>query len=159
METDSRLEARIGHVFKTKALLARALTHVSALGTDAVRVESYQRLEFLGDRVLGLVVAEMLHTAFPEAEEGELSRRLADMVRKESCSEVAQEWGAGQHLRLGEGEAQTGGARKSALLADIGRCLARAPAAIAPRVAVTQFHRLRRALRGARGHRDCGRDA
>lgn len=117
--TDARLEARIGHVFAQKGLLSRALTHVSALGAETQRAQSYQRLEFLGDRVLGLVVAEMLYAAFPDEEEGELSRRLADMVRKESCAEVAQDWGVGPHLRLGSGEAQSGGARKSAILADI----------------------------------------
>ena len=83
------------------------------------RAESYQRLEFLGDRVLGLAVSDMLYEAFPEAEEGELSRRLADLVRKETCADVARGWGVGAVLRLGEGEAQTGGAKKSAILGDI----------------------------------------
>ena len=58
-------------------------------------------------------------TRFPAAEEGELSRRLADLVRKETCAEVAREWGVGEFLRLGEGEAQTGGAKKTAILGDI----------------------------------------
>ena len=118
-ESDAQLEARIGHVFADKSLLVRALTHVSALRADDARAASYQRLEFLGDRVLGLCVSEMLCAAFPDAEEGELSRRLAELVRKESCAEVAQDWGAGAHVRLGEGEAQTGGARKGAILADV----------------------------------------
>ena len=113
------LEARIGHCFANKGLIARGLTHVSALHHDLGRVESYQRLEFLGDRVLGLAVSDMLYLAFPDAEEGELSRRLADLVRKESCAEVALEWDISDHVRLGEGEAQSGGASKSAILADI----------------------------------------
>lgn len=117
----STLAARIGHEFADPSLLERALTHVSALpaGQAARRVDSYQRLEFLGDRVLGLGVSAMLFVEFPEAEEGELSRRLADLVRKESCAEVAREWGIGEFLRLGEGEALTGGAAKSAILGDV----------------------------------------
>jgi ribonuclease-3 len=116
----SALQARIGHVFADASLLERALTHVSALPAQAQRrADSYQRLEFLGDRVLGLTVSDMLYEAFPEAEEGELSRRLADLVRKETCADVARGWGVGAVLRLGEGEAQTGGANKAAILGDI----------------------------------------
>jgi len=116
----SALQARIGHVFADASLLERALTHVSALPAQAQRrADSYQRLEFLGDRVLGLTVSDMLYETFPEAEEGELSRRLADLVRKETCADVARGWGVGAVLRLGEGEAQTGGANKSAILGDI----------------------------------------
>jgi ribonuclease-3 len=114
------LQERIGHFFDDPTLLARALTHVSALPAAQAqrRVDSYQRLEFLGDRVLGLAVSEMLFQQFPQAEEGELSRRLADLVRKETCAEVARDWGLGEFLRLGEGEAQTGGAAKAAILGD-----------------------------------------
>ena len=120
----SALQARIGHVFADASLLERALTHVSALPAQAQRrANSYQRLEFLGDRVLGLAVSDMLYEAFPEAEEGELSRRLADLVRKETCADVARGWGVGAVLRLGEGEAQTGGANKSAILGDICKSL------------------------------------
>ncbi len=114
----SDLETAIGHTFVDRDVLRRALTHVSAIASDAARSETYQRLEFLGDRVLGLAVSDMLCAAFPEAAEGELSRRLADLVRKESCAEVAIEWGVGPHLKLGEGEAQTGGRRKIAILGD-----------------------------------------
>ena len=113
------LEAVLGIVFKDRALLERALTHVSAARGGEARLESYQRLEFLGDRVLGLAVAGMLYRAFPEAEEGELSQRLADLVRRESCAEVASEWTLGKFLRLGAGEAQSGGRKKVAILADI----------------------------------------
>lgn len=110
------LEARIGHRFGDESLITAALTHVSA-ATGQRRV-TYQRLEFLGDRVLGLVVAEMLYDAFPEAEEGELSRRLAALVRKESCAEVALEWGVQAHIRLGESEKSAGAAR-TAILGDV----------------------------------------
>ena len=113
------LEKAIGHEFQDRVLFARALTHVSAVASDAARSETYQRLEFLGDRVLGLAVSDMLCSTFPEAAEGELSRRLADLVRKESCAEVSIEWGVGPHLKLGDGEAQTGGRKKTAILGDV----------------------------------------
>jgi ribonuclease III len=96
------LEERIGHVFADRALIAAALTHVSA--SAGGRRETYQRLEFLGDHVLGLVISEMLYETFPDADEGELSRRLASLVRKESCADVALGWGAGTVIELGGGE-------------------------------------------------------
>ncbi|MEJ0051605.1 MAG: ribonuclease III [Methylovirgula sp.] len=108
------LETSLGYKFVDRDLAHLALTHVSAA---AARDGSYQRLEFLGDRVLGLVVSEMLYVSFPAADEGELSRRLADLVRRESCAEVAREWGLENHVRLGESERQSGA--KDAILADI----------------------------------------
>ena len=83
------LQDRIGHQFSDPSLLQRALTHSSAVAGTG-RAANYQRLEFLGDRVLGLAVSDMLLRAFPRASEGELSRRLADLVRAESCAAVAQ---------------------------------------------------------------------
>ena len=74
------LQARIGHAFSRVDLLTLALTHVSAASVRS-RLQSYQRLEFLGDRVLGLAVAAMLYELFPASEEGDLSRRLAALVR------------------------------------------------------------------------------
>jgi len=112
----SALEAQVGHDFADKDLLRWALTHVSAA---TQRPDSYERLEFLGDRVLGLAVAHMIYEAFPGDSEGELSRRLAALVRKETCAEVAEHWGVGPHMRLGEGEAQTGGRKKRAILGDV----------------------------------------
>ncbi len=112
------LEKRLGHAFADRSLLERALTHMSAAPAEAKRIGSYQRLEFLGDRVLGMSVAELLYRTYPSAEEGELSRRLADLVRKETCAEVAEAWGLGPHLRLGGGEAQAGARRNTAILAD-----------------------------------------
>src|SRR5271165_3232679 len=94
------LEARIGYLFSEPALLESALTHISAL-SGKTRSASYQRLEFLGDHVLGLVVSDMLYRAFPKAEEGELSRRLADLVRKETCAEIARTIDLGAAIRLG----------------------------------------------------------
>ena len=113
------LEDRIGHTFTDRLLLTRALTHVSAVKTSAARAETYQRLEFLGDRVLGLSISAMLFETFPKADEGELSRRLAELVRKETCAEIADEWGAGRHIRFGGGESLDGESKKVTILADI----------------------------------------
>jgi len=112
------LEQRIGYGFRDKALLERALTHISALSGGATRVNSYQRLEFLGDHVLGLVISDMLYRAFPRANEGELSRRLADLVRKETCAEVARAMDLGSALKLGNSESHAGGRLRATILAD-----------------------------------------
>jgi ribonuclease-3 len=115
----SALEDRIGYQFADKALLDRALTHISALsGGPQNRISSYQRLEFLGDHVLGLVISDMLYRAFPKANEGELSRRLADLVRKETCAEVGKEMDLGPALRLGNSESHAGGRLRTTILAD-----------------------------------------
>jgi ribonuclease-3 len=114
------LQARLEYTFKDTDLLARALTHVSApVTTSEGRVHTYQRLEFLGDRVLGVVVAEMLFRAYPLATEGELSMRLAKLVRRETCAAVAEEWDVGPYVVMGLGEARGGGRKKSAILSDI----------------------------------------
>jgi ribonuclease-3 len=109
---------RIGYRFADEALLERALTHISALSGKS-RIGSYQRLEFLGDRVLGLVISEMLFRAYPTADEGELSKRLADLVRKETCADVARAMSLGDSLRLGNSESNAGGRRRIAILADV----------------------------------------
>jgi ribonuclease III len=114
------LEDRIGYKFADKALLDRALTHISALsGGPQNRGGSYQRLEFLGDHVLGLVISDMLYRAFPMANEGELSRRLADLVRKETCAEVARTMDLGPALKLGNSESHAGGRLRTTILADV----------------------------------------
>ena len=113
------VEAQLGHRFGDRMLLRQGLTHISALAADKSRVTSYQRLEFLGDRVLGLVVSAMLFEAFPEAEEGELSRRLAALVRRETCAEVGIEWGLGAAILLGDSEVASGGREKPAILSDV----------------------------------------
>ena len=79
------LSERIGYQFGNEDLFELALSHVSSV-RDRGRVASYQRLEFLGDRVLGLAVAELLFASFPKADEGELSKRLAELVRQETCA-------------------------------------------------------------------------
>jgi len=112
------LEGRIGYKFADKDLLERALTHISALA-GGNRAASYQRLEFLGDHVLGLVISDMLYRAFPKADEGELSRRLADLVRKETCAEVARAMDLGPVIKLGNSESHAGGRRRITILADV----------------------------------------
>jgi ribonuclease III len=113
------LEVRIGYKFADKVLLERALTHISALsGGPHNRAASYQRLEFLGDHVLGLVISDMLYRAFPKANEGELSRRLADLVRKETCADVARDMDLGPVLKLGSSESHAGGRLRATILAD-----------------------------------------
>jgi ribonuclease III len=114
------LEARLGYVFNDPALLLRALTHSSAVSPSKRTADSYQRFEFLGDRVLGLVVADMLCKRLPKANEGELSRTLNSLVRKETCARVARKLDMGSYVRLGESEARTGGADKDAIYADGG---------------------------------------
>jgi ribonuclease-3 len=113
------LEDRLGHQFKDQSLLACALTHVSAAGGAAGRARNYQRLEFLGDRVLGLAIAEMLFAAFPKASEGELSQRLSELVRRDTCAEVALAWDVGPYLNLGGGDMQSGGRTSRPILGDV----------------------------------------
>ena len=113
------LEERIGYHFTDPYQLEIALTHISALRGARNRAGSYQRLEFLGDHVLGLVISDMLYRAFPKADEGELSRRLADLVRKETCTDIARSIDLGVAIRVGSSE-QTAGARtRPAILADV----------------------------------------
>jgi ribonuclease III len=112
-------EERIGYRFKDPALLEQALTHISALSGARNRAASYQRLEFLGDHVLGLVVSDMLFRAFAKADEGEMSRRLADLVRKEACADVGRSIELGTAIRLGASEANAGGRGRTAILADV----------------------------------------
>jgi ribonuclease-3 len=112
-------EDSIGYRFKDPALLEQALTHISALTGARNRAGSYQRLEFLGDHVLGLVISDMLFRAFAKADEGEMSRRLADLVRKEACADVARAIALGDAIRLGASEANAGGRSRIAILADV----------------------------------------
>jgi len=116
---ETALENRIGYRFADAAMLEIALTHISALKGARNRAGSYQRLEFLGDHVLGLVISDMLFRAFPKADEGELSRRLADLVRKETCAEIARSVDLGAAIRLGSSEANAGARTRLAILADV----------------------------------------
>lgn len=109
------LQTSISYRFADQALLVEALTHSSASGAD---VKDNQRLEFFGDRVLGLVIAHALMVRFPDAEEGQLAQRLNALVRKETCADVAKAICLGEALIMDAGEVRSGGRKKKALLGD-----------------------------------------
>ena len=111
------LSARIGHDFGDPALLKLALTHSSARA-GARPNDDNERLEFLGDRVLGLAIAELLANSFPKAREGELARWFNHLVRAETCAEIAQEWELGTFILMSGGEAGSGGRGKKTILAN-----------------------------------------
>jgi len=111
------LEKALGHRFRNQQLLEVALTHASMRGGKAHRSDN-ERLEFIGDRVLGLVIAEALSERFPEATEGELARRYNRLVRGEACARIARSIGVGEYLILSESEAGSGGRSKGTILAD-----------------------------------------
>ena len=108
-------QRRLGHDFADPALLVRALTHGSL--SSATRPDN-QRLEFLGDRVLGLTIAEALFRVDRGATEGQLAPRLNALVRGETCADIARQIGLGEVLKLGRSEMVSGGRRKDALLGD-----------------------------------------
>jgi ribonuclease III len=119
--TPVALAGTLGHRFADPDLLALALTHPSAAGDnggDEARLRNYQRLEFLGDRVLGLAIAELLIHRFPEEREGRLARRHTQLVRKETLARVARAIDLGSHLVLSRGEEEAGGRLNPAILAD-----------------------------------------
>jgi ribonuclease-3 len=105
-------ERRIGHRFKDPALLAQALTHRSSGSPN------YERLEFLGDSVLGCVISELLFRKLPGLPEGKLSRMRAGLIREESLAEIARELEIAQFLRLDESTARNEGASRPSILAD-----------------------------------------
>ena len=118
----------IGHGFGRPELLIEALTHPSALAKPGkgrrrrhrgLAPPNYERLEFLGDRVLGLVIADLLWRRFADEPEGHLTRRLTQLVRREALARVAGEMGLGRHLRLSPAEAASGAARNPGILADV----------------------------------------
>lgn len=112
MSSTARLEERLGHRFQRAELIEQALTHRS-FGSP-----HNERLEFLGDGVLGCVMAQELFARFPALSEGDLSRLRASLVRKESLAAVARDLGLGEYLRLGDGESASGGAARPSILAD-----------------------------------------
>jgi ribonuclease-3 len=112
------LEEVLGYRFVRRELLERALTHRSFANENKARTGDNEKLEFLGDAVLSLVVGHHLMGAFPALSEGELSVTRAQVVSEAGLSEVAAELGLGEFLRLGKGEERTGGRGKPSLLAD-----------------------------------------
>lgn len=114
-----QLQELLHHKFDRPALLERALTHPSVSADREHRGGDYERLEFLGDRVLGLVVAEKLFARFPEEAEGLLARRLAKLVAKETLAAVAEDLGLGKFMRLAMGEDERQGRANPSLLSDV----------------------------------------
>ncbi|WP_455373211.1 ribonuclease III [Limibacillus halophilus] len=115
----AELEARLGYGFKDRGQFQRALTHSSALARSKGGRGSYERLEFLGDRVLGLAVADLLLRRFPEESEGELAKRFAYLVSGEILAKVARAIDLGPHIAFSRGEADSGGSDNPAILADV----------------------------------------
>jgi len=122
-EAIAALADRLGHGFRDRTLLDQALTHPS-VGEGQERdargrpFTDNQRLEFLGDRVLGLLVAERLMRDYPEADEGEMSSRLHGLVDKPACARAAEALGVGPAMRLSPGESKQGGRRREGVLGD-----------------------------------------
>ena len=113
------LEEKLGYTFRDPALLENALTHSSYANENRSRgVQSNERLEFLGDSVLGMVTADYLYRTHPDLPEGDLTRTRAALVCEESLVEVAQAWGLGQYLKLGRGENAGGGRTRPSIQAD-----------------------------------------
>lgn len=113
------LETAIGYQFQNITLLQNAVAHSSYANErwhDSLK--SNERLEFLGDSILGMVVAEHLYRTFPDRPEGELTRMRADMVCEKALARIAVQIGLGQHLLLGHGEEQSGGRSRESILAD-----------------------------------------
>ncbi len=115
------LENNIGYCFKDKDILHQAMTHASRVASPSsadARITSNERLEFLGDRILGLVIAELLYRRFPHEDEGLLSRRLTALVRMETLARVAIALELGASLILSRSESDTGGRKNPTILAD-----------------------------------------
>jgi ribonuclease III len=109
------LAKSLGRDFKDMTILVEATTH----GSAGKARRNYERLEFLGDRVLSLVIADMLLTRFPSEPEGDLARRHAALVRRETLADVARETGLGAYISFGKGEAESGGKDNPSILADV----------------------------------------
>jgi ribonuclease III len=110
----AELQVQLGYKFNDPSLLVRALTHASANS-----VASYERLEFLGDRVLGLVIAERLHCEYPNEAEGMLALKFNALARGEACAAAAEAAGLSEYVVLASSEAASGGRRKGAILAGV----------------------------------------
>ena len=118
MKSEDALQKKIGYDFKDVSLLHAALTHSSYANENKKREISNERMEFLGDSVLGLVSAEYLFTHYHRLPEGDLSRIRSAVVCEESLHEIALSIGLGEHLQLGRGEEVSGGRIRSSILAD-----------------------------------------
>ena len=112
------LEEKLGYTFQNPDLLDNALTHSSRANESRGKLQSNERLEFLGDSVLGMVVADHLFRNHPDLPEGDLTRTRAALVCEDSLVEVARELGLGEYLRLGKGESSGGGRERPSIQAD-----------------------------------------
>jgi len=113
------LEKKLGYVFKNKSILETALTHSSyANEHKGMSQDSNERLEFLGDSVLGMTVADHLYSDYPDMTEGGMTRLRAELVCENSLRRVSVEIGLGKHIKLGKGEEHSGGRSRSSILAD-----------------------------------------
>ena len=112
------LEEKLGYTFQDASLLENALTHSSRANERRGRLQSNERLEFLGDSILGMVVADHLYRGHPDLPEGDLTRTRAALVCEESLVEVARELDLGEYLRLGKGESSGGGRERPSIQAD-----------------------------------------
>lgn len=113
------LEKKLGYTFQDRTLLETALSHSSyANENKALSLESNERLEFLGDSVLGQIVATYLYLRYPKMPEGQMTRLRADLVCETSLHEVAQKLELGRYIKLGRGEEHTGGRERESILAD-----------------------------------------
>ena len=114
-----KLEEKIGYRFHDRELLRTALTHSSYANEKHGEAQSYERQEFLGDSILGLVTAEFLFTHEPRLPEGRMTRMRAELVCEASLHKTALELGLGSYMRLGRGEEHTGGRERPSILADM----------------------------------------
>ena len=112
------LQQTLGYSFQNAGLLENALTHSSCANESRGRLSSNEHLEFLGDSILGMVVADHLYRTHPDLPEGELTRTRASLVCEESLVEVARAWNLGAYLRLGRGEEAGGGRSRPSIQAD-----------------------------------------
>jgi len=108
----NRLEACLGYTFINREYLTRALSHRS------IGKKNNERLEFLGDAILGMLTAEILYDRYPDAKEGQLTQIRSSLVKGETLADIARNFGIGEHLVLGEGELKSGGFRRSSILED-----------------------------------------
>jgi len=117
IETLATLEDRLGYTFSDPSLLVEAVTHTSFSAEHAA--PSYERLEFLGDAVLGLVAASMIFGRYPDAPEGEMTKLRAVVVDRHSLASVGRSLGLTQHIRLGKGEERSGGRDRDSIVSDV----------------------------------------
>ena len=118
VNTMDTLEEKLGYTFQDRSLLEQALTHSSCANESRGKLQSNERLEFLGDSILGMVVADHLYRNHPDLPEGELTRTRAALVCEESLVEAAQMLNLGAHLRLGKGEEAGGGRHRPSIQDD-----------------------------------------